>query len=95
MRKNGIKDFKWIFYRQNLGKLLKISFYFYFIGTPLFFEKKALLGPKTAFPNFFFLFEVEPFGSLLYQIHIYHYSKCIFTIQGVQKNGNAMKLAKI
>ena len=37
MRKNGIKDFKWIFYRQNLGKLLKISF-LALVG--LFFQKK-------------------------------------------------------
>ena len=37
MRKNGIKDFKWIFYRQNLGKLLKIGF-LALVG--LFFQKK-------------------------------------------------------
>ena len=37
MRKNGIKDFKWIFYRQNLGKLLKIGF-LALVG--FFFQKK-------------------------------------------------------
>ena len=56
MRKNGIKDFKWIFYRQNLGKLLKISFYFYFIGTPLFLKKKSPTRAKNCFPKFFFSF---------------------------------------
>ena len=37
MRKNGIKDFKWIFSRQNLGKLLKIGF-LALVG--FFFQKK-------------------------------------------------------
>ena len=33
-----------------------------------------------------FLYEVEPFVSLISRMHIYPYSKCIFTIQGVRKN---------
>ena len=37
MRKNGIKDFKWIFYRQNLRKLVKIGF-LALVG--FFFQKK-------------------------------------------------------
>ena len=53
---------------------------FYFIGTPLFFEKKAILGPKTAFPNFFFPFWGgafwEPFVSNtyipLFQVYFHH-----------------------
>ena len=84
MRKNGIKDFKWIFYRQNLGKLLKISFYFYFIGTPLFFEKKALLGPKTAFPNFFSFLRWSLLGAFCIK-YIYTIIPSVFSPYRVSK----------
>ena len=53
MRKNGIKDFKWIFYRQNLGKLLKIGF-LALVGF-FFFKKKwgtNKIKIKTDFKQF-------------------------------------------
>ena len=46
-------------------------------------------------PEKVFHFGLEPFGSLLSEIHGHTYSKCIFTIQGVLKIKNAMIWAKI
>ena len=46
----------------------------------------------AAIPKNVFLYEVEPFVSLISRIHIYPYSKCIFTIQGVRKNGKCHEM---
>ena len=84
MRKNGIKDFKWIFYRQNLGKLLKISFYFYFIGTPLFLKKKPYQGQKLLSQNFFSFLRWSLLGAFCIK-YIYTIIPSVFSPYRVYK----------